>query len=156
MELDAINLRILVCLQEDGRISNQDLADKVALSPSACLRRLRALEESGVIQGYHVALDNERLGVEIEAFVQVSMREDEEGWHDRFIDEVRQWPEVSAIYIVTGESNYLLRVQARSLKQYTDFIVNKLHRTHGVMDIRSNMVLQKVKEAPGGLALIRS
>ncbi|GAB2906207.1 Lrp/AsnC family transcriptional regulator [Paralcaligenes sp. KSB-10] len=156
MELDAINLRILVCLQEDGRISNQDLADKVALSPSACLRRLRALEESGVIQGYHVALDNERLGVEIEAFVQVSMREDEEGWHDRFIDEVRQWPEVSAIYIVTGESNYLLRVQARSLKQYTDFIVNKLHRTHGVMDIRSNMVLQKVKETPGGLALIRS
>ena len=155
MELDAINLRILVCLQEDGRISNQDLADKVALSPSACLRRLRALEESGVIQGYHVALDSERLGVEIEAFVQVSMREDEEGWHDRFIDEVKRWPEVSAIYIVTGESNYLLRVQARSLKQYTDFIVNKLHRTHGVMDIRSNMVLQKVKEAPGGLALIR-
>lgn len=151
MELDAINLRILACLQENGRISNQDLADKVALSPSACLRRLKALEASGIILGYQARLDTERLGVEIEAFVQVSMREDDDGWHDRFVAEVGQWPEVCAIYVVTGESNYILRVQAASLKDYTDFVVNKLHRTRGVTDIRSNMILQKLKEVPGGL-----
>lgn len=155
MELDAINLRILACLQENGRISNQDLADRVALSPSACLRRLKALESSGIIRGYHASFDAERLGVEIEAFVQVSMREDEDGWHDRFVAQVGQWPEVSAIYIVTGESNYILRVQAASLKDYTDFIVNRLHRTRGVTDIRSNMILQKLKETSPGLGIMR-
>jgi DNA-binding Lrp family transcriptional regulator len=155
MSLDPIDLRILACLQENGRISNQDLADKVALSPSACLRRMRLLEESGVIGGYRAWFDAEKLGLEIEAIVQVSMRHDVEGWHDTFNAAVQSWPEVVSAYIITGNSNYILRVQARNLKHYSDFIVNRLYRTPGVMDIQSNIVLQKIKTAGSPLAVLK-
>ncbi|CAG9175236.1 Leucine-responsive regulatory protein [Cupriavidus laharis] len=156
MNLDPIDLRILECLQEHGRISNQDLADRVALSPSACLRRVRLLEESGVIGGYRAWFDAERLGLELEAIVQVSMRHDVEGWHDTFIAAVQAWPEVLSAYIITGDSNYILRVQARNLKHYSDFIVNRLYRTPGVMDIRSNIVLQRIKTDSSPLAVLRA
>jgi len=154
MNLDPVDLRILACLQENGRISNQDLADRVALSPSACLRRVRLLEESGVIGGYRAWFDTERLGLELEAIVQVSMRHDVEGWHDTFIAAVQAWPEVLSAYIITGDSNYILRVQARNLKHYSDFIVNRLYRTPGVMDIRSNIVLQRIKTDSSPLAVL--
>jgi DNA-binding Lrp family transcriptional regulator len=155
MNLDPVDLRILTCLQENGRISNQDLADRVALSPSACLRRVRLLEESGVIGGYRAWFDAEQLGLELEAIVQVSMRHDVEGWHDTFIAAVQSWPEVLSAYIITGDSNYILRVQARNLKHYSDFIVNRLYRTKGVMDIRSNIVLQRIKVDSSPLAILK-
>lgn len=155
MNLDPIDLRILSCLQENGRISNQDLADRVALSPSACLRRVRLLEESGVIGGYRAWFDAERLGLELEAIVQVSMRPETQGWHDTFNAAVQSWPEVVSAYIITGDSNYILKVQARNLKHYSDFIVNRLYRTPGVMDIRSNIVLQKIKTDGSPLAVIK-
>jgi DNA-binding Lrp family transcriptional regulator len=153
MQLDPTDLRILTCLQENGRISNQDLADRVALSPSACLRRVRLLEESGVIGGYRAWFDPDQLGLELEAIVQVSMRHDVEGWHDTFIAAVQAWPEVQSAYIITGDSNYILRVLARNLRHYSDFIVNRLYRTPGVMDIRSNIVLQKIKTGGSPLAV---
>jgi DNA-binding Lrp family transcriptional regulator len=156
MNLDTTDLRILTCLQENGRISNQDLADRVALSPSACLRRVRLLEESGVIGGYRAWFDAEQLGLELEAIVQVSMRHDVEGWHDTFIAAVQAWPEVLSAYIITGDSNYILRVQARNLKHYSDFIVNRLYRTQGVMDIRSNIVLQRIKVDSSPLAILKA
>ncbi|KDP87608.1 Lrp/AsnC family transcriptional regulator [Cupriavidus basilensis] len=155
MNLDPIDLRILTCLQENGRISNQDLADRVALSPSACLRRVRLLEESGVIGGYRAWFDAEMLGLELEAIVQVSMRPETEGWHDTFNAAVQAWPEVVSAYIITGDSNYILKVQARNLKHYSDFIVNRLYRTPGVMDIRSNIVLQRIKTDGSPLAVIK-
>ncbi|WP_429213319.1 Lrp/AsnC family transcriptional regulator [Metapseudomonas resinovorans] len=154
MTLDSTDLRILLCLQQNGRISNQELAEKVALSPSACLRRLRLLEEDGVIRGYRPLLDAERLGIELEALVHVSMRQDEEGWHERFVQQVQGWPEVVSAYIVTGASNYVLRVQARNLKQFSDFIVNRLNRANGVTDIRSEIILQAIKEGGGVLDLL--
>ncbi|MGF6693162.1 Lrp/AsnC family leucine-responsive transcriptional regulator [Metapseudomonas resinovorans] len=154
LTLDSTDLRILLCLQQNGRISNQELAEKVALSPSACLRRLRLLEEDGVIRGYRPLLDAERLGIELEALVHVSMRQDEEGWHERFVQQVQGWPEVVSAYIVTGASNYVLRVQARNLKQFSDFIVNRLNRANGVTDIRSEIILQAIKEGGGVLDLL--
>lgn len=154
MELDVTDLRILRRLRHDGRISNQELAEQVALSPSACLRRLRMLEESGVIAGYRAVFDDERLGVEIDAIVHVSMRQDVQDWHDNFIAVIGDWPEVVSAYIVTGDSNYILRVQARGLKQYSDFIVDKLYRAAGVMDIRSNIIMKKMKEGGSALDLL--
>lgn len=154
MSLDTTDLRILLCLQQNGRISNQELAEKVALSPSACLRRLRMLEENGVIRGYRTVMDAERLGIELEALVHVCVRQDDEGWHDRFVAQVKQWPEVVSAYIVTGQSNYVLRVQARNLKQFSDFIVNHLNRANGVTDIRSEIILQAIKEDGGVLDLL--
>jgi len=155
MTLDSIDLRILHCLQQNGRISNQELAERVALSPSACLRRLRNLEDSGVIRGYRPVLDSERLGIELEALVHVSMRQDEDDWHERFVEQLQGWPEVVSAYIVTGASNYVLRVQARNLKQFSDFIVMRLNRAHGVTDIRSEIILQKVKDSAASLELLR-
>lgn len=155
MKLDSIDLRILACLNQDGRMSNQDLAEKVALSPSACLRRLRNLESEGVIAGYGVRLDAARLGIEVQAMVSVNVRQDVEGWHERFIEAVQHWPEVADAFIVTGASNYLLRVRTRNLAHYTDFIVNRLHTTPGVTDIRSDIILQSLKARDNLLDLVR-
>ncbi|MGX5725915.1 Lrp/AsnC family transcriptional regulator [Metapseudomonas otitidis] len=155
MTLDSTDIRILHCLQHDGRISNQELAERVSLSPSACLRRLRNLEDSGIVRGYRPVLDAERLGVELEALVHVSMRQDEADWHERFVEQLQGWPEVVSAYIVTGASNYVLRVQARNLKQFSDLIVTRLNRAHGVTDIRSEIILQTVKEGGGALDLLR-
>lgn len=146
MTLDATDLKILNCLQEDGRISNLDLAGKIFLSPSACLRRVRMLEESGMISHYSAVLNATALGLEVDAFVQVTMRRDVEQWHENFTAALQSWPEVVGSYIITGDANYLLRVRARSLKHYSSFVLEKLYKTAGVLDIRSNIVLQTIKD----------
>lgn len=146
MKFDAIDLKILSLLQEDGRISNLDLAEKVFLSPSSCLRRVRALEEAKVIKRYGAILDANALGLEVEAFVQVTMRRDVERWHESFTEALQNWPEVVGSYIITGEANYLLRVRARNLKHYSAFVLDRLYKTAGVLDIRSNIVLETIKD----------
>jgi DNA-binding Lrp family transcriptional regulator len=146
MEMDKTDLAILRYLQEDGRINNSDLADKIFLSASSCLRRVRALEESGIIASYCAVLDGNAVGLEVDAFVQVTMRRDVEQWHENFSKEVQQWPEVVGCFIITGEANYLLRVRARNLKHYSAFIMDRLYKTMGVLDIRSNIVLQMIKD----------
>lgn len=149
LSLDVIDCRILALLQAQGRISNLELAEHVALSPSACLRRLRLLEEQGVIERYQACLNHEKLGFELEAFVHVSLRHDMENWHERFACALQDWPEVMGAFVVTGESHYVLRVLAPNLKHYSDFILQRLYKAPGVMDIRSNIVLQKLKDEPG-------
>ncbi len=149
ISLDATDCRILAVLQNEGRISNLDLAERISLSPSACLRRLRLLEEQGVVEHYRACLNREILGFEMEAFVQVSMRNDQENWHEQFAAALREWPEVVGAYVVTGETHYMLRVLAHSLKHYSDFVLHKLYKAPGVMDIRSNIVLQTLKEDAG-------
>jgi DNA-binding Lrp family transcriptional regulator len=146
MPLDAVDLKILDLLQQDGRISNLDLAEKIHLSPSSCLRRVRMLEESGIISRYSAVLDPATAGLEVDAFVQVTMRRDIEHWHENFTASLQRWPEVVGSFIITGEANYLLRVRARSLKHFSAFILEKLYKTDGVLDIRSNIVLQTIKD----------
>lgn len=146
MQLDPTDLKILQHLQNDGRISNQELADRVYLSPSSCLRRVRMLEQAGVIQHYCAVLDATALGLEVDAFVQVTMRRDIEQWHENFSQALQSWPEVVGSYIITGDANYLLRVRARNLKHYSSFVLERLYKTTGVLDIRSNIVLQTLKE----------
>jgi Lrp/AsnC family leucine-responsive transcriptional regulator len=146
MQLDATDLKILQLLQADGRISNLELADKVFLSPSSCLRRVRLLEESGIIHRYAAVLDAGQLGLEVDAFVQVTMRRDVEQWHENFSKALQAWPEVVGSYIITGDANYLLRVRARNLKHYSSFVLERLYKATGVMDIRSNIVLQTLKD----------
>jgi Lrp/AsnC family leucine-responsive transcriptional regulator len=146
MKLDATDLKLLTLLQQDGRISNLELAEKVFLSPSSCLRRVRLLEESGAIARYGAVLDPAVLGLEVDAFVQVTMRRDVEHWHENFSAALQTWPEVVGSYIITGDANYLLRVRARDLKHYSAFVLEKLYKTSGVLDIRSNIVMQTIKD----------
>ena len=154
LSLDGIDIRILDVLQKDARISNLELAERVALSASACLRRVRLLEEQGVISAYRAQLSVETLGFELEAFVQVSMRNDQSNWHERFTEAMEAAPEVIGIYVVTGDSHYLLRVLTSNLKHYSAFIMNTLYKAPGVMDIKSNIVLQTVKEHIGVPAIL--
>lgn len=151
--LDAIDHRILALLQTDGRISNQALADQVALSPSACLRRVRLLEEAGVIAGYRATLDAQVLGLDVEAMVQVSMRQEVEGWHESFMAAVQRWPQVVGAWIVTGECNYVLRVRAKSLQDYSQFAIEHLHKERGVKEIRSHIVMQCIKHGETSVPL---
>jgi len=146
MKIDAIDLKILTFLQEDGRISNLDLAEKVFLSPSSCLRRVRMLEEEGMISRYSAVLNAEALGLELDAFVQVTIRREVEHWHEDFVAALQSCPEVVGSYIITGDANYLLRVKARNLKHYSTFVLEKLYKMPGVLDIRSNIVLQTMKD----------
>ncbi|WP_317204595.1 Lrp/AsnC family transcriptional regulator [Janthinobacterium sp.] len=147
MNLDVIDFKILKALQRDGRISNLKLAEKVFLSPSACLRRVGLLEEAGIIRGYTAQLDAGLLGLEVEAFVMITMRRDAHRWHEQFVAELQNLDEVIGSYVVTGEANYLLRVRARNLKHYSDFVLEKLYKMPGVLDIRSYMVLQTMGES---------
>ena len=149
ISIDAIDIRILDVLQANGRISNLDLAERVALSPSACLRRVRLMEEQGVVAQYRAYLSAEQLGFELEAFVHVSMRNDQTNWHEKFVATIKALPEVVGVYVITGDSHYMLRVLTRNLKHYSAFIIEQLYKAPGVMDIRSNIVLQTVKETAG-------
>lgn len=144
--LDRTDRRILEQLQADGRLSNQELAERVLLSPSPCLRRLRALERSGVIQGYAAVLDPVRVGLELLAYVSVKLEKRGKMPVDQFTRAVQAWPEVISCFSMTGEMDYLMRVQVENLAHYSRFIMEKLLKQPGVIDIKSNFVLERVKE----------
>jgi Lrp/AsnC family leucine-responsive transcriptional regulator len=144
--LDRTDRRILEQLQADGRLSNQELAERVALSPSPCLRRLRALEKAGVIRGYAALLDPKQIGLELLAYVTVKLEKRGKMPVDQFTRAVQAWPEVIACFSMTGDMDYLMRVQVADLEHYSRFIMDKLLKQPGVVDIKSNFVLERVKE----------
>jgi Lrp/AsnC family leucine-responsive transcriptional regulator len=144
--LDRTDRRILEQLQADGRLANQLLAERVALSPSPCLRRVRALEKSGVIRGYAALVDPQRVGLSLLAYVSVKLEKRGKMPVEQFTRAVQGWPEVIASYSMTGDMDYLMRVQVENLEHYSRFIMDKLLKQPGVIDIRSNFVLERVKE----------
>lgn len=144
--LDATDRRILEQLQADGRLSNQELAERVALSPSPCLRRVRALERAGVIRRYAALLDPLRVGLGLLAYVTVKLEKRGKMPVDQFTRAVESWPEVIACYSMTGDMDYLMRVQVENLEHYSRFIMDRLLKQPGVIDIRTNFVLERVKE----------
>lgn len=151
--IDAIDHRILYRLQENSQLSNQDLAEQVALSPSACLRRVRALEEGGFVRGYRAVLDAERLGFELEAIVHVSLDQSRPGWHEEFLAGIALYDEITEASIVTGASNYILTVRTRNLAAFSQFVEDKLSKIAGVRDLCSHIVMRKVKNRGGMLPL---
>ena len=144
-ELDATDWRILALLQEDARISNVDLAKAVGLSPSPCLARVRALEEAGFIRRYVSLLDPQRVGLMVSVFIQVALEKQVESALDVFERAIRDRPEVMECYLMTGESDYLLRVVVPDLQALERFILNLLSRVPGVGNIRSSFALKQVK-----------
>ena len=155
MELDRTDRRILEELQRDGRLSNQELAERVSLSPSPCLRRVKRLESRGVIQGYVAVLDAEKIGMGLVAYVNIRLRKHSGVGHEpmeAFRRDVQLWPEVAACYAMTGDMDYLLRVQVRDLAHFSRFAMNTLMQHASVEDMRSSFALQKIKER-GELAL---
>ena len=146
-DLDAIDLRIIAAVQDDGRITIQDLAAKVGLSPSPCARRLRMLEEDGVIKGYTAIIDQEKVGLPISAFASIKLELQREEDLDRFAQATARWPEVVDCYLMTGQRDYLLRIVVRDLAAYERFLKDKLTRLKGIASIETSFALGQIKRS---------
>lgn len=143
--LDAIDRRILRALQRDGRKPVVDLASEVGLSATPCQRRIRRLEEAGVITRYAAVLDPARLGLPIQAFVMVALESHAEEVVDGFHKAVAARPEVLAAHAMSGEMDYLLHVLATDFEAYAEFALKALLRMPGVKETRSSFVLSTLK-----------
>lgn len=146
LELDSIDHRILEILQREGRLSNQELADRVALSPAPCLRRVRALEKAGIIRQYAALLDPRKVGLGLMSFITVKLEKQGRMPAEAFARAVRTWPEVVSCYAMTGETDYFLRVYVEDLDHYTRFLMDRLLKQPGVIDVKSNIVLEAIKD----------
>ncbi|WP_374657119.1 Lrp/AsnC family transcriptional regulator [Phenylobacterium sp.] len=144
--MDAKDRQIIRELQKDGRITNQDLADRVNLSPSPCLRRLRLLEEAGVIKGYTALVDQKAYGLPITVFIRVRLERHGEAVVRTFEEHVARIEEVLDCYLLAGGDDYLLRVIVASLEAYEDFIRRKLHAIPGVASIDTSFAYGVVKQ----------
>ncbi|HSK41826.1 MAG TPA: Lrp/AsnC family transcriptional regulator [Arenibaculum sp.] len=144
--LDGFDIRLLAALQEDARLSNVALSEKVHLSPSQVHRRLRRLEDVGVIARYTAQIVPDSVGLGVLAFTSVSLERHGESPATRFAQAVAHLPEVLECFSVTGEADYMLRIVAPDLKAFSDFLMHALMPLPGVRSVRSNIVLETVKQ----------
>ena len=144
MKIDAYDLRILALLQEDGGLSNQDIADRVGLSASPCSRRIRQLEDAGIIARRVVRLDAEKLGLDLTVLLHVRMDRHTPERFDNFETVVARFPEVQECYLITGqEADYQLKVIVPNMTEYQHFLLEKITRIDGVIGVLSSFVLRK-------------
>ena len=145
MELDRYDRHILEALQQDGRLSNQELADRIGLSPSPCLRRVRALEESGLVIGYRALLDARKLGLSLMALIHISMDRHTPERFAHFESKVSELPEVLECLLITGQdADYQLKAVVRDMDAYQALLLNKITRIQGVTGVHSSFVLRRV------------
>jgi len=143
--MDRYDRRILELLQEDGRLTNLELAERIGLSPSPCLRRVRALEEAGVIAGYRALLDAQRLGLSLMALVYISMDRHTPERFANFDARVRALPEVLECLLITGQqADYQLKVVVSDMQAYQELLLNRITRIEGVSGVHSSFVLRRV------------
>jgi Lrp/AsnC family leucine-responsive transcriptional regulator len=145
LNLDQVDRKILAQLQTDGRMSLSDLAGKVGLSPSPCLRRVRILEREGVISRYVAVLDQRAVGLPVSVFVSIKLERQKQDALDQFAKAIARWPEVLECYLMTGPRDYWLRVVVPDLVAYERFVKQKLTRLDGVASIESSFALEQVK-----------
>ena len=145
LKVDSYDQRILEEIQADGRISNQDLAERIGLSPSPCLRRVRQLEEDGVIDRYVALLNPDKMGLKMTALIHISMDKHTPERFERFEQQVSGFPEVQSCYLITGQSaDYILKVVVRDMDHFQAFLLGKLTRIEGVSGVHSSFVMRKV------------
>ena len=147
--LDATDWRILKELQANGRITNVDLARKVGISPPPCLRRVRALEEAGIIAGYFALLDEKSLDFQVIAFANVGLHSQSEPDLRAFENRVLAWPMVRECYMLSGETDFILKCVAPDLTAFQDFIINELTAAPNVASVKTTLVIRRVKFDPG-------
>lgn len=144
--LDAIDLKILRELQRDGRMTNVELAERVGVSAPPCLRRVRKLEEAGIIEGYHAMLNAPRLGFDIVAFCMVGLKHQSDSNLKAFAAATEGWPMVRQAWMVSGESDYLLHCVAENLTSFQDFVIEVLTATENVDTVRTMLTIRQVKK----------
>jgi Lrp/AsnC family leucine-responsive transcriptional regulator len=149
LELDAIDLRILDALQADGRLTNNDLADQVGLSPSPCLRRVRQLEKRGFIQGYRAVLDREAVGLGLTVFVELKVKKHSRENAAALRSALESMPEIVSCHMISGVADFVAEIVVPDLKAYERLLTERLLTLPMVGDIRSNFSLSRVKSEAG-------
>lgn len=144
-ELDAIDLKILRELQKDGRMTNVELSERVGISAPPCLRRVRKLEEAGIIEGYHALLDARKLGLDLVAFCMVGLKRQSEAELKAFAAASDGWPMVRQAWMVSGESDFLLHCVAPNLSQFQDFVIEVLTAHENVDTVRTMLTIRQIK-----------
>ncbi|WP_339690155.1 Lrp/AsnC family transcriptional regulator [uncultured Parasphingorhabdus sp.] len=147
--LDDIDLKILQRLQTDGRITNVELANSVGLTAPPCLRRMRALEDEGVIKSYHAAIDPAKMGYTITVFAMVSLKSQAEIDLQAFEDHVQKLPEVRECYMLNGEIDFMLKVVAKDLQQFQSFLTSQLTAAPNVASVKTSLTIRSAKHQPG-------
>jgi Lrp/AsnC family transcriptional regulator, leucine-responsive regulatory protein len=148
-ELDSVDHHILEVLGRNARIPNTELADEVGLTPAPCLRRVKRLEELGVIEGYSVRLNPSSLGVGLTVFVSVTLDRQTRGSYDTFAQKMKAHPEVRECYLMLGERDFLLKVMVSDLAAYQKFYLNHLTTVSGIRNINSSIVVKEEKSEIG-------
>ncbi len=147
LKLDGIDRKILVALQSDGKIPIAALSERVGLSASPCARRVRLLEQAGIIKGYAAIVDQKKVGLPVNAFASIKLERQREEDLDRFEEAVARWPEVVDCYLMTGPRDYLMRIVAADLEAYEGFIKDKLTRLENIASIETSFALGQVKRS---------
>ncbi len=145
MKIDQTDERILEALQTQGRLANQQLAENLGLSPASCWRRIRALEEGGVIQRYAALLDRKLLGLNLCTFVHVSLARHDKQNVTAFEAAIKNHPEVLECYATTGDADFMLRVVTRDIEAYDRFLENFMFTLPGLLQVKSNIALREIK-----------
>jgi DNA-binding Lrp family transcriptional regulator len=149
LALDATDWRILKALQANGRITNVELAAEIGLTPPPCLRRVRALEQAGLIRGYHAALDEAMLGFQLVAFAMVRLHSQSETELRSFENRVLQWPIVRESYMLSGETDYMLKCMAPDLPSFQEFVLKQLTAAPNVASVKTSLAIRQAKREPG-------
>jgi DNA-binding Lrp family transcriptional regulator len=149
VKLDAIDLQILTELQADGRITNVDLSERVGISAPPCLRRVRALEKAGLIQGYHADLNGRALGFEVTVFAMVGLHSQAEADLKAFEALVGTWPLVRECHMLNGEIDFILKCVAPDLSTFQDFLTGELTPAPNVASVRTSLTIRQSKHLPG-------
>ena len=139
--------RILQLLQEDGRISNVELAGKIGLSESPTFRRVRQMEERGLIQGYAAIVDQRQLGLEVTAYVQVVMEKQPDSTTENFHARVRAEPHIIECHAMSGSSDYLMKLVARNMDHFSELCMERILKFPGVQHVESNFSLRTIKDS---------
>lgn len=147
--LDPIDRKILSELQDDGRMTNVELARRVGISAPPCLRRVRTLEESGLIRGYHAEVDSRELGFEVQVFAMVGLDSQAESELSAFEDRCRAWPLVRECHMLNGEVDFILKCVAPDLSTFQSFLTGELLTTPNVASVKTSLVIRVAKDAPG-------
>ena len=148
IELDKIDLQILKILQENGRITNLQLSNEIGLSPAPTLERVRKLENGGYIKSYHALVDEEKLGLGIKTFIQVSLDFHKNNTIQVFLEEIQKIKEVTECHHVTGQCDFLLKVYVRNIKAYEQLIMEKISRIGVVKTFHTMMIMSTSKKEP--------
>jgi DNA-binding Lrp family transcriptional regulator len=143
--MDLFDKKILKTLQLDGRITNKDLAERVALSQAPCWRRVDHLEKQGLIKGYTAIVDQDKLGLSITAFAQISLDNHHPETVEQFDQGIQQWPEILECHATSGEYDYLLKIVARDMNDYNQLIYEKILRIPSIRSINTSFSMQQKK-----------